>query len=125
MLSNPRVSSDRSPITSLLLGISLGVAFGLATSLVFVLIVVGPLLGLGLAIAALRRGTDGRPQATVGGGLLIGTGSVYLIGAFNTLSACQGQDVCGGASALPFLAFAAAVLLVGLMVEGIIFARQT
>ncbi len=100
-------------------------ALGLATSLVFLLIIVGPLVGLGLAIAALRRGTDGRPQANVGGGLLIGTGSVYLLGAFNTLNACQGQDVCGGASAVPLLGFAVAVLLVGLLIEGIMFARQT
>jgi hypothetical protein len=45
MLTNPRVPSDRSSITSLALGISLGLFLGLATSLVFILIVVGPLLG--------------------------------------------------------------------------------
>ena len=124
MLSNPRVSSDRSSITSLALGISLGVVLGFATSLVFLLIILGPLLGLGLVIAALRSGIDGRPPANVGGGLLIGTGSVYLIEAFNTLNSCQGQDVCGGASAVPFLGFAVAVLVVGLLIEGITFARH-
>ncbi len=124
MLSNPRISSDRSSITSLALGIALGVVLGLATSLLFLLIVVGPLLGMGLAIAALRNGIDGRPLATVSGGLLIGIGSVYLLGALNTVNSCQGQDVCGGASAVPFLGFAIAVLAVGLLVEGITFARQ-
>jgi hypothetical protein len=124
MLSNPRVSSDRSSITSLALGISLGVVLGFATSLVFFLIILGPLLGLGLAIVALRSGIDGRPGANLGGGLLIGTGSVYLLGAFNTLNSCQGQDVCGGASAVPFLGFAGAVLVVGLLIEGITFARH-
>ena len=124
MLSNPRVPSARSSITSFAIGISLGVVLGLATSLLFFLIVVGPLLGFGLALAALRSGMDDRPQANVGGGLLIGTGSVYVLEAVNTLKACQGQDVCGGASAVPFLGFAIAVLAVGLLVEGITFARQ-
>jgi hypothetical protein len=124
MLVNPRVPPARSSITSVAIGISLGVLLGLATSLVFFLIVVGPLLGLGLALAALTSGIDDRPQANVGGGLLIGTGSVYLLGALNTVNSCQGQDVCGGASAVPFLAFAVAVLAVGLLVEGITFARQ-
>ena len=124
MLSNPRVPSARSSITSFAIGISLGVLLGLATSLVFFLIVVGPLLGLGLAIAALTSGMDDRPQANVGGGLLIGTGSVYLLEAVNTLNSCQGQDVCGGASAVPFLGFAFAVLVVGLLIDGITFARH-
>jgi hypothetical protein len=124
MLSNPRVPSDRSSITSLALGISLGLFLGLATSLVFVLIVAGPLLGFGLALAALRSGIDGRPRANASGGLLIGTGSVYLLEAFNTVNSCQGQDVCGGASAVPFLGFAIAVLAVGLLIEGITIARH-
>ena len=123
-LTDPRVTSDRSSISSLALGIFLGLVLGLATSLVFFLIVVGPLLGLGLAIAALRLGPDGRPQANVGGGLLIGTGSVYLLEAYNTLNECQGQDVCGGASALPLLGFAVAVLVLGLLIEGMTFARH-
>ena len=98
---------------------------GFATSLVFLLIIIGPLLGLGLAIAGLRSGLDGRSRANVGGGLLIGIGSVYLLEALNTLNSCQGQnDVCGDASALPFLGFAVAVLAVGLLVEGITFARE-
>ena len=124
MLSNLRVSADRSSITSFAIGISLGVPLGLATSLVFFLIVVGPLLGLGLALAALTSGMDDRPQANVGGGLLVGTGSVYLLEALNTVNSCQGQDVCGGTSAVPFLGFAIAVLVAGLLIEGITFARH-
>ena len=96
----------------------------MATSLVFLLIAVGPLLGLGLAIAALRNGIGGRPRANASGGLLIGTGSVYLLEAFNTVNSCQGQDVCGGTSSLPFLGFAITVLVVGLLIEGITFARH-
>ena len=99
-------------------------ALGLATSLVFLLVVVGPLVGFGVAIAALTRGTDGRPQVNVGGGLLIGTGGVYLLGAFNTLNACRGQDVCGGASAVPLLGFSVVVLLVGLLIEGIVLSGR-
>ena len=97
---------------------------GFATSLVFLLIIVGPLLGLGVAIAGLRRGLGGRPRANAGGGLLIGIGSVYLVGALNTLDSCLGQEVCGGASALPFLVFAVVVLALGLLVEGITFTRD-
>jgi hypothetical protein len=123
-MSDPSVLSDRSRTTTLALGILLGVILGLATSLVFLLIIFGPLLGLGLAIAGLRGGLDGRPRANVGGGLLIGMGIVYLLDAVNTLNSCQGQDVCGGASALPFLGFAVAVLAVGLLLEGITFARD-
>jgi hypothetical protein len=89
-------------------------------------IIIGPLLGLGLAIAGFKGGLDGRSQASVGGGLLIGTGSVYLLEAVNTFNACQGPgDVCGGdpASALPFLGWAVVVLALGLLVEGIQFAH--
>lgn len=118
-MSDPSVLSDRSSITSLALGLLLGVLLGFATSLVFLLIIIGPLLGLGLAIAGLRGGIDRRSRANLGGGLLIGMGSFYVLGALNTLNSCQGQDVCGGASALPFLGFAVAVLAVGLLVEGI------
>lgn len=125
MMSDPRVLSDRSRITSLALGLLLGVLLGFATSLVFLLIIIGPLLGLGLAIAALRSGLNGRSRANVGGGLLIGMGSVYLLGAVNTFNSCQGpNDVCGDASALPFLGFAVAVLAVGLLIEGYSFARD-
>jgi hypothetical protein len=123
-MRHPSVLSDRSRITSLALGLFLGVLLGFATSLVFLLIIVGLLLGLGLAIAGLRSGLDGRPRANVGGGLLIGIGIVYLVEALNTLNSCQGQEVCGGASALPFLGFAVVVLALGLLVEGITFARD-
>jgi hypothetical protein len=93
--------------------------------LVFLLIIIGPLLGLGLAIAGLRSGIDGRSRANRGGGLLIGMGSVYLLEAVNTFNSCNGpNDVCGDASALPFLGFAVAILVVGLVVEGISFTRD-
>jgi hypothetical protein len=124
-LSNLRVPSARSSISSLAIGISLGVLVGLGISFAFFLIIVGPLLGLGLGLAALTSGMDDRPQAHVGGGWLIGTGSLYLLEAFRTLNSCQGQDVCGGASAVPFLGYAVAVLAVGLVIEGITVARQT
>lgn len=123
-MSDPRFLSDRSKIMGLAPGILLGVLLGFATSLVFLLIIIGPLLGSGLAIAGLRSGLDRRPRANVGGGMLIGIGSVYLLEAFNTLNSCQGQDVCGGASALPFLGFAVVVLALGLLVEGITFAHD-
>jgi hypothetical protein len=124
-MSDPSVLSDRSRITSLALGLLLGVLLGFGTSLVFFLIIIGPLLGLGLAIAGLASSLDGRSPANVGGGLLIGMGSVYLLGAVNTFNSCQGpNDVCGDASALPFLGFAVVVLALGLLVEGIAFARD-
>lgn len=97
---------------------------GFATSVAFFLILLVPLLGLGLAIAAFRSGIDDRPRAIVGGGLLIGTGSVHVLGAVNTFNSCQGQDVCGGARALPFLGFAAAVLVFGLLIEGVALAKH-
>ena len=123
-MSHPSVLSNRSRLTSLVLGLLLGVLVGFATSLVFLLIIAGPLLGLGLAIAGIRSGLDGRSRANVGGGLLIGIGGIYLLGAVNTLNSCQGQDVCGGASAMPFLGFAVVVLALGLLVEAITLARD-
>jgi hypothetical protein len=116
--------SDGFSATNLAIGILLGAALGVATSFLFLLIIVGPLLGVALAIAGLRGGPDGRRQANVGGGLLIGMGIVYLLEAINTLISCQGhEDVCGGASALPFLGLAIAVLAAGILLEGITIAR--
>jgi hypothetical protein len=103
----------------------LGVLLGFATSLTILVIIFGPLLGLALAIAGLRSGLDGRSRANVGGGLLIGMGSVYLVGAINTFNSCNGEnDVCGDARALPFLGFAVVVLALGLLAVGITFARH-
>lgn len=124
MMSDPRVLSGRSKFIGLAVGVLVGTLLGIATSFFFLLIIIGPLLGLGFAIVGLSSGFDGRSRASGGGGLLIGMGSVYLFGALNTLTSCQGQDVCGGASALPFLGFAVVVLAVGLLVEGITFARD-
>jgi hypothetical protein len=61
----------------------------------------------------------------MGAGILIGIGVLYLAGAVNTLAACQGQEVCGGSSALPFLGLALGVLALGVGVEGITFARRS
>lgn len=122
-MSDPSFISDRSSATSFGFGILLGVLLALATSLVFLVIIFGPVLGLALAIAGLRGGSKGRPRANFGSGLLVGMGTVYLLEAINTLTACQGQEVCGGASALPFLGLAVAVLVVGLLLEGIVIAR--
>jgi hypothetical protein len=124
-MSDPSLLSDRSKITSLALGLLLGVLLGFGTSLVFLLIIIGPILGLGLAIAGLRIGLDGRSRANLGGGMLIGMGSVYLLGALNTLNSCSGpEDVCGDSSALPFVGFAVVVMALGLLIEGITFARD-
>ena len=123
-MSDPSFLSARSKVTSLGLGLLLGVLLGFGTFLVFLLLILGPILGLGLAIAGLRRGVDGRSQASLGGGMLIGMGSAYLFGAFNTLNSCSGPaDVCGDTSALPFLGFAVVVLALGLLVEGVAVAR--
>ena len=123
-MSDPRVLSDRSKVMGLAVGVLVGTLLGIATSFFFLLIIIGPLLGLGFAIIGLGSGSDGRSRARAGDGLLIGMGSVYLLGALNTLTSCQGQDVCGGASALPFLGFAVVILAVGLLVEGITIARN-
>jgi hypothetical protein len=105
---------------ALALGVILGAFLGVATSLLFPLLIVGPSVGLATAITGLRNGPTGRSRAIAGGGLLIGAGVVYLYGAVNTLIACQGQDVCGGTSVLPFLAFALVVISLGLVVEGLV-----
>ena len=107
------------------MGVLVGIVLGLFTSFVFLLIIIGPLLGLSIAVIGLRGGFHGRSQAAAGGGLLIGTGIVYLYGALNTLISCHGQDVCGGASALPFLGLALFVLALGALVGVVAFRTAT
>ncbi len=118
-MANQTVSIKTSQIRGLAMGILLGVVLGLGTSFLFLLIIIGPLLGLSVAVTGLRDGFDGRSRAAAGGGLLIGMGIVYLYGALNTLISCQGQEVCGGASALPFLGLALFVLALGVLVVAV------
>jgi hypothetical protein len=123
-MSNPRALADRSRGTTLAVGVVVGTLLGIATSLMFWLILIGPLVGLALALSDRRGGSVGTARAGTGGGLLIGAGGVYLLGAINTLYSCQGQDVCGGASVLPFAGYAVAVLATGLVVAGIALTRS-
>lgn len=123
-MGNRPVSRETSQIRGFATGILLGVFLGLFTSFVFLLILIGPLLGLSMAVTGLRGGFDGRSRAAAGGGLLIGMGGVYLYGVLNTLISCQGQEVCGGTSALPFLGLALLVLALGVLVEGVSLSRR-
>ncbi len=102
----------------------MGAFLGVATFLLFPLLIIGPFVGLAIGVTGLREGLVGRPRAATGAGILIGMGVVYLAGALNTLTACQGQQVCGGSSALPFLGLALVVLALGLAVEGMTVARR-
>jgi hypothetical protein len=118
-MSSPRVVADRSKVTGLAIGAIAGALLGIGTSFYFLLILFGPLVGLGLAIIGMRGGFSARSISSVGGGLLIGAGSVYLLGALNTLYSCQGPDACGGANPLPLLGYALAILGGGLLVAGV------
>lgn len=110
--------------TQAVAGVVFGVILAFATSFLFLLILIGPVLGLGIGVTGLRDGAEGRLRAAAGGGLLIGLGGVYLYGALNTLISCQGhEDVCGGVIALPLLVFALVLLALGVVVEAISFAR--
>ncbi len=123
MVNRP-VSSETSQIRGLAAGVVGGVVLGLFTSLVFLLVIIGPLLGLSVAVLGLRGGFEGRSEAATGGGVLIGMGVVYVYGALNTLISCQGQEVCGGSSAVPFLGLALVVLAVGASVEAVSLPRR-
>ncbi|MEO8571773.1 MAG: hypothetical protein ABI553_08740 [Chloroflexota bacterium] len=109
--------------TQAVAGVVFGVILAFATSFLFLLIVIGPVLGLGIGVTGLRDGAQGRPRAAAGGGLLIGLGGVYLFGALNTLISCQGhEDVCGGVTTLPFLVFAIVLLALGIAMEVLSYA---
>jgi len=104
-----------------------GVLLGIATSVMFLLIIGVPLLGIVISVAGLRW-EPGEPAYTAAGaGLLLGNGSVYLFGALNTLISCSGSSVCGGDSAVPFLAWAVVIVTVGVVLAGVtvIFGRRT
>lgn len=118
-MSNQNVVLDRAKRRGLAIGVLLGAFFGVATSLVFLLLIIGPTLGLAAGITGLREGPAGRSRAATGGGLLIGMGVVYLCGALNTMNSCQGQEVCGGDSALPLLGLALVILTLGVVVVAI------
>jgi hypothetical protein len=123
-MSDSSVLSDRSSITTFALGLLLGAFLAFGTSFVFFLIIIGPLVGLALAIAGLSGGLEGRSRANIGSGMLIGMGCVYLLEAVNSFNSCNGpNDVCGDTSALLFVGFAVVVLTVGLLLEGITVAR--
>jgi len=111
-------------VRQLVLGVLVGVGLGLGTSLVFPLIAIGPGLGLWLGSSGLGDGPAGRSRVATGAGLLIGAGSVYLVGAVNTLMSCWGQEVCGGTSVLPFLGYAVLLLAIGVALEALGVSRR-
>ena len=72
MMGKQTVSRDRAQVTGLIAGVLVGAFLGIATSVVFLLIIIGPLLGLGIAVTGLRDGFGGRSRAAAGGGWLFG-----------------------------------------------------
>lgn len=107
-------------------GLILGILLGLATSFFFLLVVVGPLLAVAISAASLREVPPNRQLSAFGAGVLVGMGTVYGLGAINTLIACQGStEVCGGVSALPLAGVAIAVLTLGVMAAVITAIRRS
>ena len=103
------------------LSILAGVVLAVATSLLFLLIILVPLIGISIGLQGLRGRPRDPSSTAAGGGLLLGAGAVYLYGALNTLISCGDSAVCGGASALPLLAWALVILVVGAVMSGITF----
>ena len=81
-----------------------GALLGIATSFLFPMVIAAPILGFAISVAGLRETPIGLSRSLGGAGLLLGAGCVYMYGAVNTLVSCDGSTVCGGTSALPFLA---------------------
>ena len=107
------------------LGLLVGVVLGIATSLLFLMIAAAPLLGIAISVAGWREDPADLPRTAAGAGLLLGSGGVFLYGALNTLISCSGSAVCGGASALPFLAWALGIVAVGVVMAALAFGRRT
>ena len=115
----------RSKVRLFALSLLVGVGLGIATSLLFVMIVAAPLLGIAIGMAALREDPADLQRTAAGAGLLLGSGGVYLYGALNTLSSCSDSSICGGASALPLLAWALVIVAVGVVMAALAFGRRT
>ena len=114
-----------SSVRPFVLGLLVGVVLGIATSLLFLMIAVAPLLGIAISVAGLREDPADLPGTAAGAGLLLGSGGVFLYGALNTLISCYGSAVCGGAGALPFLAWALVIIIVGVVMAAVTFGRRT
>lgn len=127
MTDTGTASSGGSMVRLFAVSLIVGVLLGIATSVLFLLIIGVPLLGIYIGAIGLRGEPRDVSYTAAGAGLLLGSGGVYLYGALNTLISCYGSSVCGGASALPFLAWAVVIVTVGVVLAGVTFtfARRT
>jgi hypothetical protein len=88
-------------------GLAIGVASGVVAAVV-------PVYGLPLIILVGIASLAFKPRAPGVAGILIGAGSVFLYGVFNTWAACrQIDDFCGEANIQPLLILAVALLALG------------
>ena len=123
-MTNCIASEHGNVARSLAMGFLVGVLLGLATSLFFLMLFVAPVLGIVTAAVGLRARPPDLSRSATGAGVLLGSGGIYLLGAANTLVSCFGSTVCGGASALPFLAWAIALVAIGTFFAAVAFRRR-
>lgn len=89
----------------------LGLAIGLLSGVVAAEV---PVYGLPLIVLVAIGSLAFKPRAPGVAGILIGAGSLFLFGVFNTWAACrQTDDFCGNANVQPLLVLATAFLALG------------
>ena len=114
-------AEDQQPRSVAVRGFPAGLGIGLVVGLLAVIVpVMGFVLLVAGVVAALVSAWGDRATRTRGlsadAGFLVGLGGLFLLGSWNTISACeQTDDFCGDANVVPLLALAIALLLAGLV----------
>jgi hypothetical protein len=89
----------------------IGLAVGLFSGVVGAVV---PVYGFPLLLFAAIAGLTFKPRAPGLAGILIGAGSVFGYGVYNTWAACRQTDnFCGGANIQPLLTLAVAMVVLG------------
>lgn len=110
-----RASVGRSFVLALVVGL-------LAAYIAARIPVLGLPLALGTPIALTVRARlvdrDRSRMWAETGGVLLGSGGLFLFGAANTIVACEGTtDFCGNANVVPLLALAVAMIILGMIIS--------
>lgn len=115
-MDSSRVNSPRGPVRALVIGIALGLGLGLLAVQVFVLLFLLPIVAIGVVWSARTTPSITPDSVATSAGILVGMGSILLLGSGNTYLACrQTEDFCGNANVIPLTGYAVVLLVVGVL----------
>lgn len=118
MNGSRRISSPDRALRDTFISVAAGLVVGLLVSPLPAISIALVLATIALAVRSLAERVAGR--ARLAGGVLVGSGAVYLYGAIVTTTACL-DDRCGGASPVPLAVFAALVVAAGIVAGALSF----